>query len=389
MTGRDHSHCSIGLMRKLNTLLLSVFRVKQFDIAHGLFDEMRQRALAPDRFTYSTLITSFGKELCSIRLFLGFRRWSKIVFQVILSYTATSSSFELSRRLCDYSYGEIRPSSDQVLYQTMIVAYERVGLMGHAKRLLQELKRPDNFTILAKAGRVEEAKWVFRQAFDSWDIKDISVFGCITKSKTGNYRSDVFLGYTKHSNSNQALHRCLIPLKPESDVRDIPKALLGRRPLLMLAPCIFLQLETIRFLKIRICCLKYGTWELEIHGDAVLIQRGRLTSYVQMLDRCNLGSDSIALLVRSISEDTEQSMTVKKKKNKKKSYWLASVFLQNERCHPQILHLIEKEGKPLQAREEQIAKYKKNKLLTQSKEHIVVEKWVLWLHHSHVVAAAS
>ncbi|CAH2056831.1 unnamed protein product, partial [Thlaspi arvense] len=46
---------------------------------------------------------------------------------------------------------------DQVLYQTMIVAYERAGLVGHAKRLLHELKHLDNMpreiaiTILARA----------------------------------------------------------------------------------------------------------------------------------------------------------------------------------------------------------------------------------------------
>lgn len=43
--------------------------------------------------------------------------------------------------------------------------------------------------------------------------------------------------------------------------------------------------KTIRLHKIRICFLKFGPWELETHGDAVLIRRGRLTSYVQMLER--------------------------------------------------------------------------------------------------------
>jgi pentatricopeptide repeat protein len=83
---------------------------------------------------------------------------------------------------------------DQVLYQTMIVAYERVGLMGHAKRLLHELKLPDNIpretaiTILAKAGRTEEATWVFRQAFESGEVKDISVFGCMINLYSRNQR---------------------------------------------------------------------------------------------------------------------------------------------------------------------------------------------------------
>jgi pentatricopeptide repeat protein len=67
----------------------------------------------------------------------------------------------------------------------MIVAYERSGLVAHAKRLLHELKHPDSIPretaikILARAGRIEEATWVFRQAFDAGEVKDISVFGCM------------------------------------------------------------------------------------------------------------------------------------------------------------------------------------------------------------------
>ena len=38
-----------------------MLQVKQWKIAHGTFDKMNQRALAPDRYTYSTLITHFGK----------------------------------------------------------------------------------------------------------------------------------------------------------------------------------------------------------------------------------------------------------------------------------------------------------------------------------------
>ncbi|XP_070673166.1 pentatricopeptide repeat-containing protein At5g39980, chloroplastic-like [Malus domestica] len=64
----------------------------------------------------------------------------------------------------------------------VIVAYDKLGLVAHAKRLLHELKRPDNIprgtaiTILARAGRIEEATWVFRQAFEAGEVKDISVF---------------------------------------------------------------------------------------------------------------------------------------------------------------------------------------------------------------------
>ncbi|KAI4375294.1 hypothetical protein MLD38_013178 [Melastoma candidum] len=78
----------------------------------------------------------------------------------------------------------------------MIVAYERAGLVAHAKRLLHELRRPDNgnipretaVTILARAGRLEEATWVFRQAFDAGEIKDIAAFGCMIELFSRNRR---------------------------------------------------------------------------------------------------------------------------------------------------------------------------------------------------------
>lgn len=45
-----------------NVVIRNVLRAKQWVVAHGLFDEMRQRGLAADRYTYSMLITQFGKE---------------------------------------------------------------------------------------------------------------------------------------------------------------------------------------------------------------------------------------------------------------------------------------------------------------------------------------
>lgn len=33
-----------------NVVMRNVLRAKQWEVAHGLFDEMRQKALAPDRF---------------------------------------------------------------------------------------------------------------------------------------------------------------------------------------------------------------------------------------------------------------------------------------------------------------------------------------------------
>jgi pentatricopeptide repeat protein len=45
-----------------NVVLGNILRAKQWQLAYGLFDEMRQRALSPDRYKNSTLITHFVKE---------------------------------------------------------------------------------------------------------------------------------------------------------------------------------------------------------------------------------------------------------------------------------------------------------------------------------------
>ncbi|PIN01407.1 hypothetical protein CDL12_26083 [Handroanthus impetiginosus] len=86
----------------------------------------------------------------------------------------------------------------------MIVAYERAGLVAHSKRLLHELKRPDNIPretaihILAGAGRVEEATWVFRQAVDNGEVKDIAVFERMI---------DLFSKYKRYTNVIEVFDR--------------------------------------------------------------------------------------------------------------------------------------------------------------------------------------
>ncbi|CAH8337233.1 unnamed protein product [Eruca vesicaria subsp. sativa] len=148
-----------------NTMIKIYGTTMEHEKATNLVQEMQSRGIELNAITYSTIISIWGKS-------------GKLDQAATLFQKLRSSGVEI----------------DQVLYQTMIVAYERVGLMGHAKRLLQELKRPNNIpretaiTILAKAGRIEEATWVFRQAFDSGEVKDIFVFGCMINLYLRNQR---------------------------------------------------------------------------------------------------------------------------------------------------------------------------------------------------------
>ncbi|KAH7847560.1 hypothetical protein Vadar_027602 [Vaccinium darrowii] len=289
-----------------NVVLRNVLRAKQWQLAHGLFDEMRERAVSPDKYTYFTLITHFGKQ----GLFDDALSWlSKMEKdRVTGDLVLYSNLIELSRKLRDYSkaisvfsrlkssemrskgvipdmvdmtkeadrlfwnmtkmgiepsvvsyntllrvYGEaelfgeaihlfrlmqrkdieqnvvtyntmisihgkslehekanslvqemqrrgIEPNA--IAYSTIISIWAKVRRLDRAKVLFQKLRdsgveidqHPENIPrgtairILARAGCVDEAMWVFRQAFDEGEVKDIAVFGCMVDLLSTNNR---------------------------------------------------------------------------------------------------------------------------------------------------------------------------------------------------------
>ncbi|OAY83541.1 Pentatricopeptide repeat-containing protein, chloroplastic [Ananas comosus] len=152
-----------------NTMIALYARSLEHEKAANLMHEMRRRGIAPDAVTYSTVISVWAKA-------------GKL-----------DRAAKLFQKLRDAG-AEIDP----VLYQTMIVVYERAGLVGHARRLLHDLRHAQGAVpkatavkILAGAGRLEEAAWVFRQALDAGEAKDVSVFKAMI---------DLFSRNRKHRN---------------------------------------------------------------------------------------------------------------------------------------------------------------------------------------------
>ncbi|XP_008805021.2 pentatricopeptide repeat-containing protein At5g39980, chloroplastic [Phoenix dactylifera] len=151
-----------------NTMIRIYGKSLEHEKAGNLVQEMQRKGIHPNAITYSTIISIWGR---AGKLFRAAKLFQKL----------RSSGVEI----------------DPVLYQTMIAVYERAGLVGHAKRLLHDLKHPENIPkgtaikILASAGRVEEAAWVFRQAVGAGEVKDISVFRSMM---------DLFSRNRKHKN---------------------------------------------------------------------------------------------------------------------------------------------------------------------------------------------
>ncbi|CAL9752075.1 unnamed protein product [Musa acuminata subsp. burmannicoides] len=151
-----------------NTMIRIYGKTLEHEKAGNLVQEMQKRGIEPNAITYSTIISIWGKA-------------GKLDRAAKLFQKLRCSGVEI----------------DPVLYQTIIVVYERAGLVAHARRLLHDLKHPENIPketavkILANAGRVEEAAWLFRQTSDAGEVKDISVFRCMM---------DLFSRNRKHIN---------------------------------------------------------------------------------------------------------------------------------------------------------------------------------------------
>ncbi|KAI3474826.1 hypothetical protein Pfo_030137 [Paulownia fortunei] len=160
-----------------NTMIMIYGKTLEHEKANNLIQEMHSRGIEPNAITYSTIISIWGK--------VGKLDRAAMLFQKL-----RSSGIEI----------------DQVLYQTMIVAYERAGLVAHAKRLLHELKRPDNIP----RETAIQATWVFRQAIDAGEVKDIAVFERMI---------DLFSKYRKYTNVIEVFERMReIGYFPDSNV---------------------------------------------------------------------------------------------------------------------------------------------------------------------------
>jgi pentatricopeptide repeat protein len=85
-----------------------------------------------------------------------------ITYSTILSIWVKAGKLDRAVKLFE-KLREAGTEIDPVLYQTMVVGYERAGLVSQAKRLLHDLQEPEGIAketairILANAGRVEEA----------------------------------------------------------------------------------------------------------------------------------------------------------------------------------------------------------------------------------------
>ncbi|XP_077245168.1 tetratricopeptide repeat (TPR)-like superfamily protein [Tasmannia lanceolata] len=130
-----------------NVVLRNVLRAKQWELASGLVHEMRSRSISPDRFTYSTLITHFGKA----GLFDSALSWlqhmedhDRVSGDLVL-YT---NLIELALKLRDYSkaislFSRLKRagiSPDLVAYNSMINVYGKARLFREARQLLDEMR---------------------------------------------------------------------------------------------------------------------------------------------------------------------------------------------------------------------------------------------------------
>ncbi|KAF0887498.1 hypothetical protein E2562_002229 [Oryza meyeriana var. granulata] len=180
-----------------NTMLRVYGDAGLFGEAVHLFGLMRSASsdggdrggrVKPNVVTYNTMIAIHGKSLEDEKagslvqdMQANGIQPNAITYSTILSIWVKAGKLDRAGKL----FAKLREAGteiDPVLYQTMVVAYERAGLVSQGKRLLHDLKDSDNvpketaIKILASAGRVDEAAWLFRRAADAGEVRDLSVY---------------------------------------------------------------------------------------------------------------------------------------------------------------------------------------------------------------------
>nr|QSQ68583.1 hypothetical protein PY_017543 [Puya raimondii] len=200
---RRHLGVDPGLV-SYNTMLRVYGDAGLFGEAVHLFRLMQRKAVPQNAVTYNTMIAIYGKSLeheKATNLLHEMRRRGiepdAVTYSTVISLWAKAGKLDRAAKL----FQKLRDAGaeiDPVLYQTMIVVYERAGLVAHARRLLHDLRHEQGgvpkgtaVKILAGAGRLEEAAWVFRQAVDAGEAKDVSVFKAMI---------DLFSRNRKHRN---------------------------------------------------------------------------------------------------------------------------------------------------------------------------------------------
>ncbi|GJM92657.1 hypothetical protein PR202_ga09147 [Eleusine coracana subsp. coracana] len=174
-----------------NTMLRVYGDAGLFGEAVHLFGLMRggasDGAVRPNVVTYNTMIAIYGKSLEDEKAGSLVQEMqangvqpNAVTYSTILSIWVKAGKLDRAAKLFE-KLREAGTEIDPVLYQTMVVAYERSGLVSKAKRLLQDLKDPEGvpketaIKILASAGRLEEAAWLFRRAVSNGEVRDSSV----------------------------------------------------------------------------------------------------------------------------------------------------------------------------------------------------------------------
>ncbi|PKA49910.1 Pentatricopeptide repeat-containing protein [Apostasia shenzhenica] len=189
-----------------NTMIRVYGDAELFGEAVHLFRLMQRQNIEQNVVTYNTMIQIYGKTLehekaGNLLQEMQRRRIqpNAVTFSTVISIWARAGKLDRAAKL----FQQIRDSGveiDPVLYQTMIVIYERAGLVGHARRLLNDLREPHDLSkdtairILAGAGRIEEAAWLFRRT----EVKEMDAFRSMI---------DLFARNKKHKNVVEVYER--------------------------------------------------------------------------------------------------------------------------------------------------------------------------------------
>ncbi|KAH0667469.1 hypothetical protein KY285_028675 [Solanum tuberosum] len=140
-----------------NVALRNVLRAKQWQLAYGLFDEMRQRALSPDRLktsgitpdlvAYNTMINVFGKAKLFREAQLLIKEMRSVgVLPDTVSYSTLLTMYVENQKFLEAlsvfsEMNEVKCSLDLTTCNIMIDVYGQLDMAKEADRLFWSMRK--------------------------------------------------------------------------------------------------------------------------------------------------------------------------------------------------------------------------------------------------------
>lgn len=193
-----------------NIVLRNVLKAQQWVLGEGLVGEMAEKGVSPDKYTFATLISAFGKAGKFDSAMFWFQRMEEKGISPDL--VVFSTLIDLSGKLKDYAravnlFSKMKASNiepDRVIFNTMINMFGKAKMFREAEGLLVEMRSVGLIPDTVSYSTLIDAYAETDKLFEALEVFiEMKAKGCAVDLTTCNLMIDVYgrMGLLKEAES--------------------------------------------------------------------------------------------------------------------------------------------------------------------------------------------